>query len=182
MEKEKNFNIGLSLVDVIYGVIFAYGFNFLADAVNFYDYFRFFFAYLILIIDWLYSHQTYQKNIYEKNFIILDLLILFAFSRIITYSTSNNPVFYFWIGFAFIIYLIWDKISQKLWQKSFRQFITNALGDGLGALGFIIIWFLINQQIIALNNSIVSAISLIIYLIAISFWYLKPKQKIIKFK
>jgi hypothetical protein len=182
MEKQKSFTLGLSLVDVIYGVIFAYGFNFLANANNFYDYSRFFFAYLILIIDWLYSHQTYQKNLYEKNFIILDLLILFAFSRILTCSVANNPTFYFWIAFIFIFYLFWDKISQKLWKKSFRQFIITALGDGLGALGFIIIWFLINQQIIVLNSLATTIAGLIVYLIAISFWYIRPKQKIIRFK
>lgn len=177
MTKEKSFDIGLSLVDVIYGVVFAYGFNLINSTHNYFELFRFFFAYLILIIDWFYSHQTYQKNLYQKKFIILDLLILFSFSRILAYSITENSIFYFWIALAFIIYLFWDRISQTIWHQPFRQLITNMIGDGIGAVSFLIIWILVNQNPNFANNIWLAIISTAVYLIAIGFWYFKPKRK-----
>ena len=69
MNKEKNrkSTVRISLIDVMYGVVLAYGFGFFDQADTVIDYLHFFFAYAVIIIDWIYVHSLYWGWEYKYN-------------------------------------------------------------------------------------------------------------------
>ncbi len=168
-----NFKLDLSLINVMYGVVFAYGFNFFDIAKTPFDYFRFFFAYAVLVIDWIYSHHTYSDEKYNRNVLVLDFAVLFSFSRLLNTSTADNPSYFFWLFIIFAIYLIWDRISQKDKVISGYSWKYCLIGDSIGAIGYLVFWKLFISNSFSPNTFVWSALSVIVYLLAFSFWFKK---------
>ena len=162
-------SVRLSLIDVMYGVVLGYGFNYYDQINSTMGYFRFFFAYTIVLIDWIYVHKLYWQWEYKNNiFFILDIIILFVFSTIIHDSILNNYNMQAWLSLLFVIYILWDFASIKYKLTKSYDLRFSLAGDFFAVSAFFAIWYLSKQILIsALWGSILSAI---IYSIACLSW------------
>jgi len=168
----------ISLVDVMYGVVLAYGFSFFDRASTTIDYIRFFFAYTVIIIDWIYVHSLYWGWEYKYNsFLLLDMGILFTISRLLHTSTSVTPHYLLWLSILFMFYFIWDVISKIKDLPSEYDWVYSMIGDAFAAIAFFVFWFLSWSNKIQFNV-FWSVIAIVIYVIALLTWFKKfPKLK-----
>jgi len=148
-DADKESAVRSSLLDVMYGVVLAYGFNFFDKAGDFTDYFRFFFAYAVVVIDWIYVHRLYWGAEYKNIFLVLDISILFSISRLLLTSTAHTPDYYLWLSILFIFYVAWDVISmfdkQLPSQYDWRYSVS---GDVFASIVFFAFWIAFSKTII----------------------------------
>ena len=178
MQKKKRFSdliLDVSLTDTMYGVVFAYGFNFFDTVKNPEDYLRFFFAYLILVIDWIYTHHTYHKEKYNKELLLLDLGVLFVFSRLLFYSTKNTPEFLLWLSILFGIYIGWDFLSKEAGIKVGFDWLFGLYGDIVAGLVFLGIWICYQTKIINGQYLLWTIIPIIAYGLTLITWFKKRR-------
>jgi len=166
--------VRISLIDVMYGVVLAYGFNFFDQASIAADYFRFFFAYAVIIIDWIYVHRLYWGWEYKYNsFFILDIIVLFLMSRLLYTSTiSHDPYYWLWMSGLFMVYLIWDVLSKCRHLPSEYDWRYSIGGDTFAAIMFLAIYILFLKDILQPTISL-NILMIIVYIIAILTWF-KP--------
>ncbi len=177
-EKKRERSVRISLVDMMYGIVLAYGFTFFDNANSSVDYFRFFFAYFIIIIDWLYVHNLYWGWEYEHNFIfLLDLSIIFSMSRLIHTSVSGGDfTFWFWLALLFFFYLIWDILSRYKKLPSEYDWRFSIAGDLFGVIFYVIFFILFFEDVLP-STILWNVIMFIVYIGVVFTWFKKNPKK-----
>lgn len=105
--------VRISLVDVVYGIVLAYGFNFFDQLRAPVQYAQFAFAYTVIILDWIYVHRLYWGWEYKYNsFLVLDLASLFVMSRVLAASVGGEHTFVAWMSALFAVYVVWDVVAN----------------------------------------------------------------------
>jgi len=169
--------IRLSLIDVMYGVVIAYGFTFFDKANTFTAYFRFFFAYAIFIIDWLFVHRLYWRwSGYHNYFLILDLIVVFTISRLLHTSVEQTPSYLLWLSILFMVYIVWDIISRIKNLSSDYDWRYSISGDLLAAVVFLIGWILSLKEVVSQDNTLLNVGIVIVYFIAFLLWFKKVPE------
>ncbi len=173
----KESTVRISLVDVLYGVVLGYGFTYFDKADSTTDYFRFFFAYFIIIIDWIYVHSLYWGQEYKYNSVLLlDIGIIFTISRILHTSTNESNSFFLWLALLFSFYVAWDIDSKLKDLHPKYDWRYSASGDFLATICFIGLWKIVIMGIFP-STLLLHTVALIIYIIAFATWFKKvPKQ------
>jgi hypothetical protein len=175
---EKETKVRSSLLEVMYGVVLAYGFNFFDSAGNFFEYFRFFFAYAVIILDWIYVHRIYWEATYTNIYLVLDIGILFSISRLLFSSSTHTPDYYLWLSILFIFYVVWDVISmvdkQLPSQYDWRYSIS---GDIFASLVFFTFWIALSNTIVQIESAFLIICTLIVYSIAFMTWFKKAPYR-----
>lgn len=180
MDKESA--VRISLIDVIYGVVLAYGFSFFDNANKTIDYILFFFAYSVVIIDWIYVHRLYWGWEYKYNtFFLLDICVLFSISRLLYTSTSNYIDYWLWMSILFFLYTIWDIFAKLKKMPSKYDWRFSTVADLLAAIIFLCFYiiFLTNIQKPVMQHHI---FMIIVYVIAVFMWFKKSPKHIEKEK
>ena len=168
------------LLDVIYGAVIAYGFTFFDKASDFTDYFRFFFAYTVFIVDFIYVHQKYWDANYKNIFFVLDIGIIFSISRLLFLSTASTPDYYLWLSILFGCYVAWD-VSAKFCKLSFENDWRYSIGGDLFAcIAFLAFWKPPSIITILSDSLFLTIGTLIVYFIARLTW--SKKAPILKVK
>lgn len=165
--------VRFSLIDVMYGVVLAYGFNFFDQAKEFPDYFRFFFAYAVFIIDWIYVHRLYWGWEYYNIFLVLDIGILFAISRLLFTSTAKTPNYFLWLAVLFTIYVVWDIVSKVKNLPSQYDWRYCIAGDIFASVTFIVLWVMALKGILQTNAIFWSAGPVTVFVVAFFSWFKK---------
>ncbi len=168
----KESSIRISLIDLLYGIVLAYGFNYFESAHTFTGYFRFFFSYLIIIIDWIYVHQLYWGKDYKSNILlILDIGVIFSISRLLLNSSNESPLFFLWLSILFGFFSLWVLFSKKFILSEYDwKFLF--LGDMFACTFYFGIWLCPVHNLFLFNIALI-----IIYLIAFSTWFKKVPLK-----
>jgi hypothetical protein len=169
-------SVRLSLLDVMYGVVLAYGFTYFDKAGDGTDYFRFFFAYAVFVFDYIYVHRQYWKTEYKNLFLAMDIGVLFSISRMLATSTTNTSDYFLWLSVLFSLYVAWDVISKVNKSKSEYDWRYSICGDVFASIAFYLIWLTPIQQ--TKSTLLIIFFTLSIYGIAFSTWFKKaPAQK-----
>lgn len=171
--KTRDIVLDISLTDVIYGVVFAYGFNYFDLANSFFSYSLLGFTYIILIIDWIYTHHNYWGKEYKKEYLILDLLVLFVFSRLLQSSVNISPQFLYWLGVLFFVYAIWDWIMRDIKNRAGKNWKLVISIDIVAAVLFLVLGFLISSKFINLGSYFTIGVIIVFYSITMSIWFKK---------
>jgi len=190
-DDDKESVVRISLLDVMYGVVLAYGFNFFDKAEDCTDYFRFFFAIAVFVVDWVYVHSIYWEAEYKKNFfLMLDIGILFSISRLLSTSTASTPNYFLWLSMLFILYVFWGiMVSDKL--PSRFDWHYGYAGDGCAAVLFFLFWissitkqfflFRIVSMIASITklseSFIMTVLALIVYFLIVKYTWFKKAPK-----
>jgi hypothetical protein len=176
--KGKDSAVRISLVDILYGVVLGYGFGYFDQANSGIEYLRFFFAYFIIIVDWIYVHKLYWGMEYKYNSILLlDIGVIFTFSRMLHTSTNESVNYFLWLGVLFGFYVAWgiiSKIQQLMTEYDWRYLVV---GYFVAGIIFIILWWALKSTDLEPTIGIHIAV-VIIYLIALTTWFKKraPEQ------
>ena len=171
--------VRISLVDVLYGIVLGYGFTYFDQAHSAIDYLRFFFAYFVIIVDWIYVHRLYWGLKYKYNSILLlDIGVIFTISRILHTSTNESINYFLWLGVLFGFYVAWDIVSNIQQIGTEYDWRYSVVGDFVAGTIFIVIWWALKSA--ALGHTIgIHIVVLIIYLIVLTTWFKKrtPEQE-----
>lgn len=171
--------VRISLIDVLYGVVLGYGFYFFDQADTMVSYIRFFFAYAVIIVDWIYVHRLYWGWEYKYNsFLVIDIFTLFFLSRLVrtaTTSGGSDPNYWLWISALFITYFVWDIVSKWKRLPSEHDKRYSMVGDLVAATIFVLFYAYSLQSTILFN-----VVAIIIYLIAVLTWFKKIPQPSVK--
>lgn len=174
MENKKFQAIHFNLVDVIYGVVFSYGFNLFDQVHGTVGYLRYFFVYVMLIIDWIYFHYSQDASDYKKEVLVLDIAMIFVFSRLLYSSTHQTNAFFLLLFLLFLLYVVWDLLNKK--AATIYNWTYSFVGDLTASLIFLIIWIVLLLGLIP-NSLFINIAIIVIYLLAISTWFKKkPKS------
>ncbi|MBW2040200.1 MAG: hypothetical protein JRI46_11545 [Deltaproteobacteria bacterium] len=178
--KEKASAVRISLLDVMYGVVLAYGFGFF-DKIEKIDQhvLLILFAYLIIVVDWIYVHNKYGDGDYAIDLFVLDILILFTISRLFALSMKDDYSWY-WLcmNILFVFHIIWDVCAEKRRLLHGYNFYCSIGGDLIAALFFLIFYFLFLGNILQ-PTIFLNVIMILSYIIACLTW---SKKFSIKFK
>lgn len=175
VDERKESAIRLSLIDVIYGVVLTYGFQYF-DQINWWvSYLLFGFAYLIIIIDWLYVHTRYWGEKYKNIVFSLDVCILFLFSRLIYTSFKGDSMFWFWLSIVFVFYAFWDWASQRMHMSSKYDWRYSLAGDLFGFVAMLGFYLFKAYKLLFINPWILSGA--IFYIIVLPTWFI-PKDDV----
>lgn len=178
MSTEKANAVRLSLIDVVYGVVIAYGFNFIDQASTPSHYFRFFFSYLIVTIDWIYVHNLYWGWEYKYNsFLVFDLGILFTISRLLHSSTAQDSHYLLFLAILFILYFGWDTFSRDKKMPTEYDWRYSLFGDLFAGITYLALWYLSLRGLIG-NGLFLNLVIVVIYFIAFASWFKKSSKKI----
>lgn len=183
MNQDKKSSFRISLIDVLYGVVLAYGFRFFDEDHTALDYFRFFFTYIIIIIDYLYVHNRYWKSGYRYNVLLAtDLLVLFIFSRLFSLSISDNPQYWVWMSCLFLVYVAWDIYSKLRVVAPKHDWRYSIGGDLFAVISILSLYVLLYinklQPTVWWHLIVVIVWTLITYAIACRTWFKKaPNRK-----
>jgi len=181
MQKKKNIKsaVRISLLDVMYGVVLAYGFSFF-DKIGKVDHhiLLLIFAYLIIVVDWIYVHNKYCDGAYKSIYLlILDILILFIISRLFAISMKdNNSCYWLCMGILFVLHIIWDFCAKnKRLLRGYNPYCYIG-GDLFAALFFLIFYFLFLKTTLQ-PNLFLNAMMILVYIIACLTWLKEfPKE------
>jgi hypothetical protein len=176
-DDDKESVVRISLLDVMYGVVLAYGFNSFDKAQDCSDYFRFFFACAVFVVDWVYVHRLYWGAEYKNILLLLDIGILFSISRLLSTSTAHTPNYFMWLAILFIFYVVWDYVMFKVDKSSSNDFISDVKADGIGCIIFLFIFWKA-PSIIAMQygNVFLNVGTLIVYSIVFLGWFFKKSK------
>lgn len=175
--------VRISLIDVMYGVVLAYGFNFFDQANTCISYIRFFSAYVIIIIDWIYVHPLYWslEDEYNSFLILLDIGILFTISRLFHASTSCPTNYWLWMSGLFLLYAIWDIamyiLSMRRKLPSKHDWCYSICGDFFAAIILFVFHVLFIKGIFPYICSL-NVIRILACTVAVLTWFIKPKRSV----
>ena len=146
-DSNENIDLGkirLSFIDVIYGVVIAYGFNFVDKMDKPSQYALFLMSFVAIVFDWVFVHQPYWKKIeaYKDAVLIVDLIILFLFSRIFASTTSESYGILLPLSLLFLFYSIWDFVFRKQLAEVGRPWLRDFSYDVMMFIAFAAQWFL----------------------------------------
>jgi hypothetical protein len=164
--------VRISLIDVIYGIVLGYSFQFFEQAHCWVQYVRLLFAFAIIVIDWLYVHKLYWGAEYNHDrLFVLDIFILFLFFRMTCVSTSSNPTYWLYLSIIFCSYVIWDEESHrlKLDAKSDYHWHYSLVADSVSCVFYFVFYFFIIANKLESNISRIT-IGCLFYVIATRFW------------
>ena len=170
--------VRISLLDVMYGVVLAYGFGFFDQASMLTDYILFSFAYAIIIVDWIYVHSLYWGWEYKYNsFLILDIGILFTMSRLLSTSTAGHSLCYWlWMSVLFAIYVTWDIVSKRKGLPSEYDWRYSIGGDLFATIAFLVFYILLLKGKFQPNSIPLIVGTIAVYIIAVLTWFKKLPQ------
>lgn len=173
--RDRESAVRISIVDVVYGVVLAYGFGFFDQASIAIDYFRFFFAYAILIVDWIYAHSRYWGWEYKYNsLLVIDIGILFTMSRLLnTSTTGQNSYYWLWMSALFAIYVTWDIAIKRKGLTSKYDWRYSIGGDLFGAFAFLIFYILLLKGRFQPTSISLAVGTIAVYIIAVRSWFRK---------
>ena len=173
---EKDSAVRLSLLDVLYGVVLGYGFTYFDKADSIIGYFRFFFSYIIIIIDWIYVHRFYWKKEYKfDSLLFIDIGVIFTISRILYTSTSDSPNYFLWLSILFLWYIAWDIFSKRKELSSEYNWKYALAGDIFASLCYALFWIATLYRY--MTNLWVANIGIIvIYSVAFACWLKKSES------
>ncbi len=125
MSDRKAINLQINLLDVMYGVVLAYGFNFFDRSLHPYNKILFFLFYTIVLVDWIFVHDLYSQFEYKNKILFfVDAAILFLVSRVIA-SSVLLPNFYLrWLSALFFAYFAWDLFVSRYFKKENWKFMA----------------------------------------------------------
>ncbi len=169
--------VRISLIDVMYAVVLAYGFTFFDKAGTLSDYIRFVFAYVVIIIDWIYTYSLYRGLEYKYNSIlIIDIMLLFTISRLFHSSSEAHSHYYWlWLSVLFALYVAWDIILKHKAIPSRYDWRYSIAGDLFATIGFFVIYILLLRSI--LQPLIwLHIIMAVVYSIGVRSWFKKLPQ------
>lgn len=134
--------IRLSLIDVVYGLVIGYGFNFFVDKdpVGFTP-FLFLLAISVIVCDWLFVHKPYwnEPQEYTNGPFVIDLCILLIFACLIRFAM--RPPYsgvLFAMGAMFLLYALWDMVfGENLKGRKWRR---DFVWDLVAAVAFFLLW------------------------------------------
>jgi hypothetical protein len=134
--------IRLSLIDVVYGLVIGYGFNFFVDKdpVS-YTPFLFILVIATIVCDWLFVHKPYwrEPNHYTNGPFVIDLCILFAFACMIRFAARPPyPDVLVVMSLVFLLYAIWDVLFSKYLRG--RSWKRDFYWDLAGSASFFLLW------------------------------------------
>ena len=174
--EHKDDAVRISLVDVLYGVVLGYGFTYFDKASTGIDYFRFFFAYFVIMIDWIYVHRLYWGWEYKYNSILLlDIGVIFTISRLLHTSTNESSYYFLWIAVLFGLYVAWDIVSKIKELPTEYDWIYSIVGDSIAGLLFLGIWYGVTSAIIQ-QTPIMHGIVFLVYVFAVAAWFKKSPK------
>jgi len=176
-KKTRESAVRISLIDVMYGVTLAYGFTFIDKAVDYSDYFRFFFAYMVFIVDWIYVHRLYWGWEYSNKFLLLDIGVLFTISRLLFTSTAKTPQYFLWLSVLFGFYIAWDIVSKYDKQNSQYDWYYSIAGDITASVLFAVLWLLSFKGMLIATDLFAIAGPMIIYTCVVLSWFKKVSRK-----
>ena len=167
----------LRLIDVMYGVLLAYGFNFIDQAKLPLDYIGFLFAYAVIIIDWIFSRNYYatQRGSYSYLCFLLDIVIVFVLSRLFSVSIVFSSSYLWWLAALFALYILWDIISLYRGWESEYDLRYSIGGDTFALFGFILLAIFVMTEI-RQNSVLWNLIPIIVYTIAVCTWLKKTAE------
>ena len=182
MNQDKESSFRISLIDVLYGVVLAYGFRFFDEGHTALDYFRFVFTYLIIIIDYLYVHKRYWESGYRYNVLLAaDVLVIFIFSRLFSLSISDNPQYWVWMSGLFLTYVVWDIYSKLHDVAAKHDWRYSIAGDLFATISILLLYILlyinILQPTIWWHLIVIIVWTLIAYAIACQTWFKKARNR-----
>jgi hypothetical protein len=175
--KVKDLVLDIGLTDVIYGVVFAYGFSYFDAITTRSGYLLFVFTYIVLIIDWLYTHHTYWGKNYKRIYLFLDLSILFIFSRLIRTSSLVSSQYLYWLAILFLGYVIWDYVMKLGKIEAGFNWLRTFTADSIGAVLFFSMAVLSSLGVIQITNLFVLLAVILIYVIILKQWFARAFKK-----
>ena len=192
-EKVRESAVRISLLDVMYGVVFAYGFRFFDQASMPIDYVRFFLAYAVITVDWIYVHPLYwgwknEKDEKNKNysnwFLMIDMGVLFTISRMLRTSTTGyspcywSSCYWFWILGLFAIYAIWDFALRGKGVEP-QYWCDSIIGDLFGAIVFLAFYILLLKGKLQ-PEDFLTGMTVFVYFIVALIWFKKFPPTLLK--
>lgn len=152
-EVEREGKIRLSLIDVIYGVIMGYGFNFFVDRdPTDITFVLFLLTMAAIVTDWLFVHKPYWQNPdkYTNLPFLIDLIILLTFAFMIRFSVKPPQTgVLFCFGVTFSLYTVWDVIYREPLKNQGRSWLRDSVFDGSAAITFFLLWRYSNTPFLA---------------------------------
>jgi hypothetical protein len=143
-ELEREGKIRLSLIDVMYGVIMGYGFNFFVDRdPTDVTLVLFIFTILTIVSDWLFVHKPYWRSpeFYSNTPFFLDLIILLNFAFMIRFAVKEpNNALLMCLATVFLLYAIWDFLYRIPLKKQGRLWYMDLIFDASAGLLYFILW------------------------------------------
>jgi len=143
-EAESEGKIRLSLIDVIYGVIMGYGFNFFVDRdPTDVTLVLFLLTMSAIVSDWLFVHKPYWSHpgSYTNVPFLIDLMILLSFAFMIRFAVKEpNNGLLLCLAAVFTLYSIWDYACSEPLKQQGRVWSTDLAFDLVGAVSFFSLW------------------------------------------
>jgi len=159
-----------SMIDVIFGVVIAYGFMFFDKAATTTDYIRLVLVYAIIIFDWVYVSLPYDGREYKHNsFFLLDIVTLFVISRLLCTSIGDNPYYWLWMAGLFTLYAGWDTMAKKERLEPKYNYNWSIAGDLFTAIAFFVSFLLLKNGIFQ-DGLLYTLAMLPIYIVVLIAW------------
>jgi hypothetical protein len=136
--------IRLSLIDIIYGLVIGYGFNFFVGShENNISIILFLCVVIAIACDWVFVHQDYWSDTADYGFwpFIIDLGILLCFTFTIRFAIEepHNEAL-FTMGCVFILYGVWDVFFRETIKRRGRSWILDCSWDLTAAVAFFLLY------------------------------------------
>ncbi len=165
-------NIQFNLLDVMYGVVLSYGFNFFGAASSVASKIFFFLSYLIVIADWIFIHELYSENEYRSKVLFFsDIVVLFFVSRVIAASVVSPEAFFMWMAILFMSYFLWDFVACRV--ITLDRWASFKLSDFLTSIFFFVMWILVRNGVV--KGYFIIIVGVIACLVVLFYWLYSEK-------
>jgi len=139
--------VRVTIIDVMYAIVAGYGLEAVDAAVEPIDFLLVFFAYFVLVKDWIQEHTRYRDVEFSSIIFVADLAILFTITRMFKYAACHDTWFYGWAACLFLIYLAWDIVLKADITRNGYSWKLSACGDFFGVLSFVSVTYLLTYEV-----------------------------------